>query len=134
MALSEEERRDLERRFREELEAEHRQRLEDLEDRKMNAVRRSQKRQNRKRQKEVLELRAEVENEFRKEKGYVLHEDSRGHQRWLTPQEAEWKKRRKSRRVRRPHKKTRITPKRWEYLLYAGIGIVAVLLGLLMVE
>ena len=77
-------------------------------------------------------MRDQMRHQFYTERGYKLYIDSRGRENWLTPEEYEW--RHKYRRRKRGRRK--FVPKLKGYrmqtvLLYAGMLVLAVILGML---
>lgn len=132
MVLSEDERKDAEARIANELAEEHERRLRRLEH-KRQRVRSKRERENQHRKELVIaEMRDQMRHQFYTERGYKLYIDSRGRENWLTPEEYEW--RTKYRRRKRGRRK--FVPKLKGYrtqtvLLYAGMLVLAVVLGML---
>ena len=131
MTLAEEEALKVEADFRAELEAEHQSR----QDAQVRREERSkEKMAARERERQILaeeELKEKVRADFYKEKGYKLYTDSAGREHWLTPEEYDWRMRIRARhdRNRRRFEPSRLAKKR-KLLMYAGAGILAVLMGL----
>ena len=131
MTLEEEEALKVEADFRAELEAEH----ESRQDAQVRREERSkEKMAARERERQILaeeELKEKVRADFYKEKGYKLYTDSAGREHWLTPEEYDWRMRIRARhdRNRRRFEPSRLAKKR-KLLMYAGAGILAVLMGL----
>ena len=127
MVLSEEERKEAELRILGELEEEHGRRLRRLEHK--------QQRVRSKREQQALREKELVRHEFYTERGYKLYVDSRGRENWLTPEEYEWRtkyrrRRRRSRQFVPSFKGTRLRT----VLIYAGLLVFAVVLGVFLVR
>jgi hypothetical protein len=97
LALSDEERREWEARFRKEVEEEHQRRTEAMEE-----VKRRQAEDaeiiKQERAAEIARIRAEVREGFFEGHGYVQYQDSRGQRMWLTHEEYERRTRRRRKR------------------------------------
>ncbi len=131
MALSEEERVEAERVFREELEAEHGERLEALEKKRDKLRAKRETREQRQKNIELEELRTQLRDQFFLDKGYRRYTDSRGREHWLSPEEYDWRmshrRRRRKRRFRAATTRRLLTVG-----IYVGILLLAVVLGILM--
>ncbi len=135
MVLSEEERKAAEARILDELEEEHERRLRRLEHKQQRV--RSKREQQAQREKELLvaEMRERMRHQFYTERGYKLYVDSRGRENWLTPEEYEWrtKYRRSRRRKRKLVPSFKGTSAR-TVLIYTGLLVIAVILGVFLVR
>ncbi len=135
MVLSEEERKQAEALILEELEEEHARRLRRLEQKQQRVRSKHEQRAQREKELQIAEMRDEMRHEFYTERGYKLYIDSRGRENWLTPEEYEWRTTVRRRRRRRRQfvpslKGTRLRT----VLIYAGLLVMAVVLGVFMVR
>jgi len=135
VVLSDEERKDAEARIMGELEEEHERRLRRLEHKRQKLRTKREQRAAREKELIVAEMRDKMRHEFYTERGYKLYIDSRGRENWLTPEEYEWRTR--VRRRRRRRKKFAPSFKGTSLrtvLIYAGLLVVAVVLGVFLVR
>lgn len=128
MSLTSEEREALAADFRRELEDDREQRLEKLADRERRRDQRRDRDRATQRQIAMNELKEKVRADFYKEHGYRQYVDSTGREVWLTPEEyAVRLKRRKARNRKAP---SPLNTQRRIWLAYAGVAVLAVILGL----
>jgi hypothetical protein len=125
--LTEEEKQALRQKVLDQLEAEHQERLNELEDRKKRAAERRGDRTRRRKEAEEAELRDQVREEYYAEKGYELYIDRSGHKKWIPKEELEWRMRR--RRTRRKDNAPMSNQAR-SLVFYAATTLIALLLGL----
>ena len=133
-ALTSEEAEAVEARFREELEAEHEDRVEAQ---KRRETRSKTKLMAKQRERQILaeeELKQQVRAKFYVEKGYKLYTDSAGREHWLTPEEYEWRMRMRARhdKNRRRFEAPYVT-KRRRLMMYGGAALLAVATGLVLI-
>jgi hypothetical protein len=129
LALSPEERANVERQIREELEAEHQRRSDNIR-RRSSAQGAAEDRPER-RNAELFELREQARQRFYQEHQYKLYVDSTGREVWLPPEEYEQRMARRRRR-KEPPIPLDGPPKTQLWLIYAGLALVALLMGLLL--
>jgi hypothetical protein len=129
LALSPEERADLERQIWEELEAERQRRSDNV--RRRSSAQGSGEDRPERRNAEVYELREQAKQRFYQEHHYKLYVDSTGREVWLPPEEYEQRMARRRRR-KEPPIPLDGPPKTQLWLIYAGLAVVAVLMGLLL--
>ncbi len=135
MVLSEEERKQAEARILDELEEEHARRLRRLEQKQQRVRTKREERAQRDKELLVAEMRDRMRHDFYTERGYKLYIDSRGRENWLTPEEYEWRtqvrrRRRRQRKFVPSLKGTRLRT----VLIYAGLLVMAVVLGVFLVR
>lgn len=116
------------RRFEEELQADHDERVAKVARREARARRKGSEREREQRHAALNALRAEVQAEFHKKNGYKLYTDSTGRKHWLTPDEYDF---RMARRKRRRHRVLEpvVGDRSRNILFMVGMVMLAVLLG-----
>jgi len=77
----------------------------------------------------LYDLREEVRQRFYKENGYKRYLDSTGREVWLSPEEYAQRVRRRKRRSRSEGINDRLSANSRQLLLYAGLGLLALVLG-----
>ena len=134
-ALTEQERKELADEIREELESEHRLRLDRLRERKDAGRRRASGRSEDLKNQAIEAVREQVRQSFYEEQGYKLYTDSTGRQMWLPAEEHEWRMRRSShRRGKRAPLHLETGDKRKVMAAYVVLVVVAVVVGVLLVR
>ncbi len=135
MALSEDERIAAGDHFRAELEAEHQRRHDKIRRRQEKARSKRYRKASEQRQVELYEIQENIRKKFYKENNYQLYTDSTGRQSWLSPEEYEWRMaRRKNRGQRRKIYEPDFGNRRPIYLFWVGMAVLAVLIGLALVQ
>ncbi|MFH1463455.1 MAG: hypothetical protein ABIO70_03630 [Pseudomonadota bacterium] len=140
MPLTDEERQRAEAAILEDLEREHARRQDAIE-RKRDRLRSKRDRdQQLQHELEVAHLREELRARYYTERGYKQYIDSRGRESWLSPEEFEWRTKYRRRRKRdrglwgllKKALPDLSLPKGrgiWTWVLYAGMLVIAVVLG-----
>ncbi len=133
-ALDETERDEVEREFRDELQAQHDQRIDRVRRHKDRAREKRDSKSQREHDAAVAAVKNKVREDFYKEQGYKLYEDSTGREIWLPPEEYDWRMKRRS--GRRKRKKARYelknTTRGRTILFYAGMVLVSIVVGVLL--
>jgi hypothetical protein len=137
--LTDEERKQAEASILEDLDREHARRLGALERKRERLRTKRDRDQQLQHEFEVAELREQLRARYYTERGYRQYIDSRGRESWLTPEEYEWRiKHRRNRRKRgiwalvNKIKPDLTFPKGraiWTWVIYAGMMVLAVVLG-----
>ena len=129
MALSEDERKEAEEVFLQELNEEHEDKIAALERRHERLRAKKEARSQREKNIYLEELRDKVRESFYTEKGYRRYVDSRGRELWLAPEEYEWRMRHRRRRRKRRFRLA--NAQRYQMvLIYFGILLLAIALGI----
>ena len=131
MPLTDEEREAAQAQILRELEEEHGRRLGVLSRKREQLRTKNEREQQMQRDLEVAELRDEMRTRFYEERGYKQYVDSRGRESWLTPEEHEWRSRHRRRRRRHRFVPKLAGPRARTIALYAGMLVLAVVLGIL---
>ncbi len=129
MPLTEDERREWERRFRDEAEQEDARRraaASEAESQRLRSLHRAEQQ----REAELAQLKLEVRESVWKEKGYVRHTDSRGVQIWISPEEHNKRNARRRKRRKSPRFIEKWGERGQGALVFAGVLALAVVLGL----
>lgn len=122
-------------RIRAELEAEHEARVERFAAKRAAARERAGERLDQQQRREMEQLRLDERRRFYEEKGYREYIDSNGRSEWLTPEEYEWRSKRRKRRDRKGREYTPgLLRRRRELAVYAVAVVVALLIGLVLVR
>ena len=128
--LSEEERLLALQEFRAQLEAEHERRAAELEQKLARQERRDQAVEAA-RHAELYDLREQARAEFYAARGYREYTDSTGRQVWLSPEEFAWRNKRRKHR-KEPVLDPSFSSRKVTLLFYAGMAVIAVVVGLLL--
>ena len=112
-----------------ELETEHYQR-EERANRKMRTASLSVSFQNDKKEEEVNAFKSDLRLQFYRSNNYVMGKDHTGRDKWLSPTEQERRKRRKGSKKTKDTFTVQFKLKSEHVLLYTGIVIFAMLLGI----
>ena len=129
MPLSDDEKNAIRENFLLELETEHSQR-EERANRKMRTASLSVSFQNDKREEEVNAFKSDLRLQFYRSNNYVMGKDHTGRDKWLSPTEQERRKRRKGSKKKKDTFTINFKLKSGHVLLYTGIVIFAVILGI----
>jgi hypothetical protein len=120
----------LRKKFLEELEAEHADRLDQLDKRKSRAKARTRERREDFKLESQKQLKNEIRDQFYEEHGYVEYVDRSGRRQWVPKEEYEWRMRRrkKSRSSDAP-----MSNRTREVMFYGLAVLVAVVIGIVFV-
>ena len=129
MPLSDDEKNAIRENFLLELETEHYQR-EERANRKMRTASLSVSFQNDKKEEEINSFKSDLRLQFYKSNNYVMGKDHTGRDKWLSPTEQERRKRRKGSKKKKDTFSINFKLKSEHVLLYTGIVIFAVILGI----
>jgi len=127
--LSREEREEAEARFEAELAEEHADRQDAVQRRRRKRGDHRSTSDEEARLIALYDLREEVRQRFYKENGYRRYIDSTGREVWLSPEEYAQRVRRRKRRSRSDGLIDRLSGNSRQLLLYAALGLVALVLG-----
>ena len=115
--------------FRVELEAEHAERLAQLEERKAKARQGAAAAGAEARMLAENQLKEKIREQFQQEKGYKRYVDSTGREHWLPPEEYDFRVKRREQRNRARMLEPAELQKRRMWWFYVGMVIVAVGVG-----
>lgn len=133
MALTPEEIEEARNLFRSEMEDEHAERQDRMQKRREKSRAKGSARAQRTRQIELSDVREDVQKKFYEENGYKLYIDSTGREVWLSPDEYEWRmRRRKHGRHKRRVYEPALKPQGRVVLFYVGLFILAVVTGIVL--
>ena len=127
--LSREEREEAEARFEAELAEQHADRQDAVQRRRRRRSGQRSTSDEDERMIALYDLREEVRQRFYKEHGYKRYVDSTGREVWLSPDEYAQRVRRRRRRSRSEGINDRLSANSRQLLLYAGLGLFALVLG-----
>ena len=129
LPLSDDEKNAIRENFLLELESEHYQR-EERANRKMRTASLSVSFQNDKKEEEVNAFKSDLRLQFYRTNNYIMGKDHTGRDKWLSPTEQERRRRRKGSKKKKDTFTVRFKLKSEHVLLYTGIVIFAILLGI----
>ena len=129
MALSDDEKNSIRESFLVELASEHSQR-EERANRKMRTASLSVSFQNDKKEDEINSFKSDLRLQFYRANDYIMGKDHTGRDKWLSPIEQERRKRRKGSKKKKDNFTINFKLKSEHVLLYSGIVVFAVILGI----
>ena len=134
LPLSDNERQKLQQKIQQELEAEHQVREERAQRKVDNLEEKEQEAAPVPQTGEIKALRSHLRRQFYEEHGYKLRKDPTGRDMWLSPTEQEFRSKRNKRKRSSKKNKSFVKAQKNNLALYAGVVLMAVVLGLLIVK
>ena len=134
LPLSDNERQKLQDKIQQELEAEHQLREERAQRKVNNLEEKEQEAVPKPQTGEIKALRSHLRRQFYEERGYKLRKDPTGRDMWLSPTVQEFRHKRNKRKRSNKKNKSFVKVQKNNLVLYAGIILMAVILGLLIVK
>ena len=129
LPLSDDEKNAIRESFLVELESEHYQR-EERANRKMRTASLSVSFQNDKKEEEINSFKSDLRLQFYRSNNYIMGKDHTGRDKWLSPTEQERRKRRKGSKKKQDSFTINFKLKSEHVLLYSGIVVFAIILGI----
>ena len=133
MGLSDEERNAIRSNFYSQLEEEHQLR-EERAIRKQQRKRMKEEQNTGQKRSEINAYKSQLRRDFYKKHGYSMEKDPTGRDMWLSPTERVNRQRKKKGRRKKNHFATMVKPHLNNILMYAGIALFAIILGLIIAK